>query len=149
MFVNCSHNGQLGLYKINEIHSLSTGGAHSRLLVHIASPTSPPYIGTQLTALFHTQPLLKCPFYGIAARTNGKLRILVKAQPPPQAPGHCHQLGLAYGRETWVYPTNAFSATVAFLLLPDTNLLPQVAITHYSQLLTQQHSTKLLLVFFF
>ena len=26
-----------------KIHSLSTGGAHSRLLVHIASPTSPPY----------------------------------------------------------------------------------------------------------
>ena len=81
--------------------------------------------------------------------TNGKLRILVKAQPAPQAPGHCHQLGLAYGRETWVYPANTLSATVAFLLLLDTNLLPQVAITHYSQLLTQQHSTKLLLVFFF
>ena len=81
--------------------------------------------------------------------TNGKLRILVKAQPAPQAPGHCHQLGLAYGRETWVYPTNTLSATVAFLLLPDTNLLPQVAITHYSQLLTRQHSTKLLLVFFY
>ena len=81
--------------------------------------------------------------------TNGKLRIPVKAQPVPQAPGHCHQLGLAYGRETWVYPTNTLSATVAFLLLPDTNLLPQVAITHYSQLLTRQHSTKLLLVFFY
>ena len=81
--------------------------------------------------------------------TNGKLRILVKAQPAPQAPGHCHQLGLAYGRETWVYPTNTFAATVAFLLLPDTNLLPQAGITHYSQLLTRQHSTKLLLVFFF
>ena len=46
--------------------------------------------------------------------TNGKLRILVKAQPAPQAPGHCHQLGLAYGRETWLYPTNTLSATVAF-----------------------------------
>ena len=78
--------------------------------------------------------------------TNGKLGILVKAQPAPQAPGHCHQLGLAYGCETWVYPTNTLSATVAFLLLPDTNLLPQVAITHYSQLLTRQHSTKFLLV---
>ena len=120
--------------KINthfKIHSLSTGGAHSRLLVHIVSPTSPPYVGTQLTALFHTQPLLKCPFYGIAA--PGKLHILVKAQPAPQAPGHCHQLGLAYGRETWVYPTNTLAATVAFLLLPDTNLLPQAGITHYSQ----------------
>ena len=50
-----------------KIHSLSTGGAHSRLLVHIASPTSPPYVGTQLTALFHTQPLLKCLVYSIAS----------------------------------------------------------------------------------
>ena len=64
--------------------------------------------------------------------TNGKLRILVKAQPPPQAPGHCHQLGLAYGRKTWVYPTNTLSATVAFLLLPGTNLLPQAGISHTS-----------------
>ena len=78
--------------------------------------------------------------------TNGKLRILVKAQPAPQAPGHCHQLGLAYGRKTWVYPMNTLSATVAFLLLPDTNLLPQAGITHYSQQLTRQHSTKLFLV---
>ena len=45
--------------------------------------------------------------------TNGKLRILVKAQPAPQAPGHCHQLGLVYGRETWLYPTNTLSDTVA------------------------------------
>ena len=63
--------------------------------------------------------------------------------------GHCHQLGLAYSRETWLYPTNTLSATVAFLLLPDTNLLPQAGITHYSQLLTQQHSTKLLVFFIF
>ena len=81
--------------------------------------------------------------------TNAKLRILVKAQPAPQAPGHCHQLGLACSRETWIYPMNTLSATVAFLLLSDTNLLPQAGITHYSQLLTRQHSTKLLLVFFF
>ena len=81
--------------------------------------------------------------------TNSKLRIIVKAQPAPQAPGNCHQLGFAYSRETWVYPTNTLSATVAFLLLPDTNLLPQAGITHYSQLLTRKHSTKLLLVFFF
>jgi len=45
------------------------GGAHSRPLAYIASPTIPPYVSTQLTALFHTQPLLKCPFYGIAAQT--------------------------------------------------------------------------------
>ena len=82
------------------------GGAHSRLLVHIASPTSPPYVGTQLTALFHTATV-EMPFLWHCS-TNGKLRIL---------------------------------------LLPDTNLLPQVGITHYSQLLTRQHSTKLLFFF--
>ena len=83
MFVNCSQNGQLAWtvpksMHISKIHSLSMGGARSRLLVHIASPTSPPYVGTQLTALFRTQLLLKCLVYSIAA-PNGKLRILVKA----------------------------------------------------------------------
>ena len=39
-------------------------------------------------------------------------------------------------------------ATVAFLLLLDTSLLSQAGITHYSQLLTLQHSTKVLFVFF-
>ena len=144
MFVNCSQNGQLGLYQNQcTFHSLSMGGAHSRLLVHIASPTSPPYVGTQLSSVPHTATV-KTPFLWHCS-TNGKLRILVKAQPAPQAPGHCHQLGLAYSRKTWVYPTNTLSDTVAFLLLPDTNLLPQVAITHYSQLLTQQHSRVTLL----
>ena len=72
MFVNCSQNGQLGLYQnqctFQKIHSLSTGGAHSRLLVHIASPTSPPYVGTQLTALFHTATV-EMPCLGNAAQT--------------------------------------------------------------------------------
>ena len=40
-------------------------------------------------------------------------------------------------------------ATVAFLLLLDTSLLSQAGITHYSQLLTLQHSTELLFVCFF
>ena len=136
MFVNCSQNGQLGLYQnqctFGKIHSLSMGGAHSRLLANIASPTSPTYVGTQLTALFHTQPLHVEMLFLRHSSTNGKLRILVKAQPAPQAPGHCHQLGLAYGRETWVYPTNTLSATVAFLLLPYTNLLPQAGNTTHS-----------------
>ena len=39
-------------------HSLSTGGAHSRVEASITSPTSPPYVAEQFTALFHTQPLL-------------------------------------------------------------------------------------------
>ena len=116
------------------IYTLSTGGAHSRLLAHIVSPTSPPYVGTQLTALFHKQPLLKCLVYSIAAPTVNCAFSELKPSPALQALGHCHQLGLTYGHETWVYPTNTLSATVAFLLLPDTNLLPQAGITHYSQL---------------
>ena len=152
MFANCSQNGQLGLYQnqctFQKIHSLFTGGAHSRLLAHIASPTSPPLCRyTTHSSVPHTATVeMPCLRH---CSTNGKLRILVKAQPAPQAPGHCHQLGLAYSCETWVYPTNTLSATVAFLLLPDTNLLPQAGITHYSQLLTRQHYTKLLLVFFY
>ena len=39
-----------------KIHSLSTGGAHSRVEASITSPTSPSYVAKQLTALFHTQP---------------------------------------------------------------------------------------------
>ena len=51
--------------------------------------------------------------------------------------------------ETWAYLMSTVSATVAFLLLLDTTLLSQAGITHYSQQLTLQHSTKLLFVFFF
>ena len=49
----------------------------------------------------------------------------------------------------WAYPTNTLLAAVAFLLLLDTNLLPQAGSTHYSQLPTLQHSTKLLRFFLF
>ena len=47
-----------------KIHSLSTGGAHSRVQASITSPTSPPYVAKQLTALFHTQPLFSFLVYG-------------------------------------------------------------------------------------
>ena len=46
---------------LKKIHSLSTGGAHSRVEANITSPTSPPYVAKQLR------------------RTNSILRILVKA----------------------------------------------------------------------
>jgi len=85
MLVNCSQNGQLGLYQnqcaFQNIHSLFTGGAHSRLLAYIASPTSPPYVGKQLTcsSVPHTATdKTSCLRY---CSTDGKLRILVKAQP--------------------------------------------------------------------
>ena len=72
------------------------------------------------------------------------MRILVKAQPSTKAPGHDHLLGLAYDRKTWACPMSTVLATVAFLLLLDTSLLSQAGTMHYSQLLTLQHSTKLL-----
>ena len=48
-----------------KIHSLSTGGAHSRVEASITSPTSLPYVAKQLTALFHTQP----PFSSLGCQT--------------------------------------------------------------------------------
>ena len=69
--------------------------------------------------------------------TNDTLRILVKPSPAPKAPGHGDLLGLAV--TTRPGPTQGIIlATVAFLLLLDTNLLSQAGITHYSQL----HDTK-------
>jgi len=109
------------------------GGAHSQVEAYIASPTSPPFVGKQLTALFHTQPPLTSLVYSIAAPTVNCV-FQLKPCPALQAPGHCHPLGLAYSRETWAYPTETLLASVAFLLLLDTNLLPQAGITHYSQL---------------
>ena len=56
------------------------GSFTSASIAYIASPISPPYVGKQLTTLFHTQPMLKCLVLQYCS-TNGKLRILVKAQP--------------------------------------------------------------------
>ena len=69
----------------------------------------------------------------------------LKPSPALEAPGHGHQLDQTHGCKTWAYPTNTVLATVAFLLLLDASLLSQMDITHYSQLLTLQHSTKLFL----
>ena len=145
-FLNCSWNGQLGLHQNQcTFHSLREGLIHERKPALLAPPP-PPYVCKQLTALFHTQPPLKSRFYSIAAQTVNCI-FQLKPSPVLQALGHCHQLGLAYGRKTWAYPMNTLFATVAFLLLLDTNLLPQAGSTHYSQLPTLQHSTKLLCFF--
>ena len=79
MFVNCSQNGQLGLHQnqctFQKIHSLSTRGAHSRLLAHIASPTSPPSLCRYTThsSVLHTATVeMPCLRH---CSTNGKLRI--------------------------------------------------------------------------
>ena len=59
------------------MHSLSMGGAHSRVEAYIDSPTTPPYIGKQLTVLFHTTAIdISCV---PQCSTNDKLHILVKA----------------------------------------------------------------------
>ena len=61
-------------------HSLSTGGAHSRVEASITSPTFPPYVGKKThSSVPHTATV------GISflqhCSTNVKLRIQVKAQP--------------------------------------------------------------------
>jgi len=148
MFVKCSQNGQLELYQnqctFQKIHSLSTGGAHSQVLAYIASPTSPPYVGKQLTALFHTQPLLKYLVYSIAAPTVNC--IFNKAQPstPSTWPPSPTRLGIR-PRDLGLYPRNTLSATWAFLLLLDTNLLHKQALLTTHSYMKRQHSTKLLL----
>ena len=103
------------------------GGAHSRVEASITSPTSPPYVAKQLTALFHTQPLFSFLVYCSVVPT------IYKPSPALEAPGHSNLLGLAYDRKTWAYPMSTVLATVAFLLLLDTSLLSQAGITHYSQ----------------
>ena len=46
-----------------KIHSLSMGGVNSRVEASITSPTSPPYVANQLTALFHAQPIISFLLY--------------------------------------------------------------------------------------
>ena len=84
------------------------------------------------------QPRVRAKFRLRVLRWHGSLTAKVNknANLGYSHTGVCPSSRLAYGCKTCVYPTNTLSATVAFLLLPDTNLLPQVAITtsHYSLL---------------
>ena len=81
--VNCSQNGQLGLYQnpctFQEIHSLSTGGVNSRVLAYIASPTFPYYVDTHCSVPHTATVEMSCQQHNCS--TNVKLCILVKAQP--------------------------------------------------------------------
>ena len=110
-------------FDCTKFHSLSMRGAHSQVKASITSPTPAPYLAKQLMTLsthkHSSASLMQCS---------------------------TSTLGLAYNRKTWAYPMNTVLATVAFLLLLDTSLLSQGGITHYSQQLTLQHSTKLLFV---
>ena len=49
---------------------------------NVTRPTSPPYVGKELTALFHTQPLLTYSVYSIAALTTDSSCLSSKFQPP-------------------------------------------------------------------
>ena len=55
----------------------------------------------------------------------------------------CYSKHLATVTRPETYPTNTLLATMTFLLLLDTKLLPLLTIHSY---MTQQHSTKLLLL---
>ena len=78
--------------------------------------------------------------------TDDILRILVKAQSSTRSTGP--QSPTMLGIRSQACPMSTVLATVAFLLLVDTSLLSQAGTTYYSQLLTLQHSTKLLFFFF-
>ena len=103
------------------------------------SPTSPPYVAKQLTALFHTQPPFSSLGWQSVAPTINCVFWLIKAQPSTQStwPRSPTRLGI---RPRDLGLLNKY-ILVAFLLLLDTTLLSQAGITHYSQLLTLQHST--------
>ena len=115
-----------------------TGGAHSRVEASITSSTSPPYVAKQLTALFHTQPL----YISLGCHT---VLIPVKSQPSTRSiwPRSPTRLGIR-PQDVGLLYKYSLGHCIAFLLLLDASLLSQADITHYSQLLIRQHSTKLL-----
>ena len=69
-----------------KIHSLYTGGAHSRVEASITSPTSAPYLGKKTHgSVPHTKTLLLPSL--LRCTNNEILRILVKAQPSTRSTG--------------------------------------------------------------
>ena len=128
-------------------HSLSTGGAHSRVEASITSPTSPPYVAKQLTVLFPTQLLCSFLVNGNWRSTNDiSVRILVKAQPSTRSTGPRSPTRLGIRSQDLGLP-NEYS--LGHCGLSAASRHSQAGTSHYSQLLTLQHSTKLLLFFLF
>ena len=84
MFVAALENRQLRLHQnqstFQNFIAFLWGGGLIHELKHILLA---PYVGKQLTALFHTQPLLISFVYSKCG-ANGKLYILVKVQPSTQ-----------------------------------------------------------------
>ena len=144
MFVNCSLNGQLGLYQNqctfqkNPTVCLWKGLIHERKLTLLAPPLPLMSVNNSQLCSTHShhwnilsaalQHHRYSTIYGSTNSKLGKLCILVKAQPSTPS---TWPLDLAYGFETWAYPTSTLLATVTFMLLLDTNLLPQAGITYY------------------
>ena len=66
--------------------------AHSRVEAYISSPTSPPYVGIQFTALFHTQPLLTSLvsiLHWLNSYLNMKVLIFAKDENKQSFLNHC------------------------------------------------------------
>ena len=107
----------------------------------LAPPLPFMHVAKQLTALFHTQPL----YISLGCHTVAQLRTLVKAQPSTRSiwPRSPTRLGVR-PQDVGLLYKYSLGHCIAFLLLLDASLLSQADITHYSQLLTRQHSTKLL-----
>ena len=80
---------------------------------------------------------------------NGISRILVKAQSSTRRIGPQSTTRLGIRSQDLGLPNEYSLGYCTFLLLLHTSSLSQAGITHYSQQLTLQHSTKLLFVFFF
>ena len=127
-----------------------TGGAHSWVEASITSSTSAPYLAKQLTALFHTQTLFSFLLYCSVLPLNDILRILVKAQQPrtrstgPQSP-----TGLGIQSQDLGLPDEYSLGHCDLSATCRHKFASQGGITHYSQQLTLQHSTKLLFYFLF
>ena len=113
-----SWNGQLWLYQnectFSRIHSLSMGGAHSRVEASIASPTFLSLMSLNNSRLCSTHNHL----WILQRSTNNILRILVKAQPSTRG------IWLWSPTRLGIWPQSVL-ATVASLLLLDTGLLSQ------------------------
>ena len=81
------------------------GRGSSRMEASVASPTSPHYVGQQLTALFQTQPLFSFLVYWCVTPTINCV-FQLKPSPALEAPGHGHLLGHHTARDR-AYSTNS------------------------------------------
>ena len=122
---HCSWNGQLWLPK--SLHKW-VGLIHEWKHTLLAPPLPLMPVNNSLFCSTHNHRSPCTLVHRCAAAT---INCIFWLKPSPALKASGHQLGLAYGRETWAYPTNTALATVAFLLLLDTNLLSEADITSW------------------